>query len=164
MSGKHFALIAVAAAVVSLVVGAAAGRTFRPERAIAQEGVRVVKQMAVVDSDGNLRGLVSADGEEPMPSIYFYDAEGTHRVGCEPGIEFGQFPLQDAVEEGPRLAAPEFKGIGRRQGVPADLRGMLHHRELNRAGFADTQRAHARPSSAFCPGFGQTLRSPSICS
>src|SRR5690606_39068694 len=64
-----------------------------------------------------------------------------------PRVEFEDLPLQDAAEQvGGFIAAPCqcFEGGER---LPADLLGVLDHRELDAPGLADLERAHATASS-----------------
>ena len=64
----------------------------------------------------------------------------TRRIRRQPGIELHDLLLQHATKQAGGLVTPQVHGLDGREWGPADLGGMIHHRELNRAGFADLER------------------------
>ena len=65
----------------------------------------------------------------------------------EPRIELGELRLQLVAQQHAGLAAALLLGDVGRERRPADLDGVLHHRELDGAGLADLEVAHAAASA-----------------
>ncbi|MEW6201595.1 MAG: hypothetical protein AB1546_06450 [bacterium] len=81
MEGRRFLLVVAFAAVAALIAGVVMSRIFHTMPAIAQAETITANEMVLVDSDGDARVIITASGEAPMPSIYFYSKKGTPLAG-----------------------------------------------------------------------------------
>ena len=74
-----------------------------------------------------------------------------HRVGRQPRVEFRELRFELVAEQHAGFAAALLLGDLGRERRPADFGGVLHHRELDGAGFADLEVAHAGHSFKWSP-------------
>ncbi len=70
------------------------------------------------------------------------------RVGRKPRVELRQLRFEFVAQQHARFAAALLLGDFRGERRPADFGGVLHHRELDGAGFADLEVAHAATPSS----------------
>jgi hypothetical protein len=70
------------------------------------------------------------------------------RVFAHPRIELRKFGLQFIAQKHPGLASPLLLGDIRADRRPTDFSGVLDHRELDGAGFADLELAQVAVSPA----------------
>ena len=71
---------------------------------------------------------VALNGRTKRLEVFHHGTDGVVR---HPGVEPTERLLQLGAEQHPSLAAPQRKGVARRQRRPPDLRRMADHRELN---------------------------------
>ena len=72
-------------------------------------------------------------------------------VGGQPRVELGKLGLKLVAQQHAGLAAALLLGDLRRDRRPADFGGVLHHRELDGAGFGNGElRQRSGPSRHFC--------------